>query len=63
MHQPNVTAGHSAEWVLARPGLLDPKVDPEARDFIDEDELVEGTPESLRIFKKFVLEHERKQAS
>ncbi|WP_017926921.1 translational GTPase TypA [Thioalkalivibrio sp. HL-Eb18] len=35
----------------------------QAIEFIDEDELVEVTPESLRIRKKFLLEHERKKAS
>ncbi len=35
----------------------------QALEFIDEDELVEVTPESIRIRKKFLLEHERKRAS
>ena len=35
----------------------------QALDFIDEDELVEVTPESIRIRKKFLKEHERKRAS
>ncbi|WP_017942636.1 MULTISPECIES: translational GTPase TypA [unclassified Thioalkalivibrio] len=35
----------------------------QAIEFIDDDELVEVTPESLRIRKKFLLEHERKKAS
>ena len=34
-----------------------------ALEFIDDDELVEITPESIRIRKRFLLEHERKQAS
>ncbi len=34
-----------------------------ALEFIDDDELVEITPESIRIRKKFLLEHERKRAS
>ena len=34
-----------------------------ALEFIDDDELVEVTPESIRIRKKYLLEHERKRAS
>ena len=33
-----------------------------ALEFIDDDELVEITPESIRIRKRFLLEHERKRA-
>ena len=32
-------------------------------EFIDEDELVEVTPDSIRLRKKLLLEHERKRAS
>jgi GTP-binding protein len=35
----------------------------QAMEFIDDDELVEITPQSIRIRKKFLLEHERKRAS
>ncbi|MCL4143157.1 UNVERIFIED_CONTAM: hypothetical protein GTU68_016653 [Idotea baltica] len=35
----------------------------QALEFIGEDELLEVTPESLRVRKKFLLEHERKRAS
>jgi GTP-binding protein len=35
----------------------------QALEFIDEDELVEVTPKSIRIRKKFLKEHERKRAS
>ena len=35
----------------------------QALDFIDKDELVEVTPESIRIRKKFLKEHERKRAN
>jgi GTP-binding protein len=35
----------------------------QALEFIDEDELLEVTPESLRVRKKLLLEHERKRAS
>jgi GTP-binding protein len=34
-----------------------------ALEFINDDELVEVTPESIRIRKRFLLEHERKKAS
>jgi len=34
-----------------------------AVEFIDDDELVELTPKSIRIRKRFLLEHERKRAS
>jgi GTP-binding protein len=34
-----------------------------ALEFIDDDELVEITPESIRIRKRFLLEHERKRAN
>ena len=34
-----------------------------ALQFINDDELVEITPESIRIRKKLLLEHERKKAS
>ena len=34
-----------------------------AVEFIDDDELVELTPKSIRIRKRYVLEHERKRAS
>ena len=33
-----------------------------AVEFIDDDELVELTPKSIRIRKRFLLEHERKRA-
>ena len=35
----------------------------QALEFIDEDELVEVTPDSIRLRKKLLLEHERKRAS
>ena len=34
-----------------------------ALEFINDDELVEVTPESIRVRKKLLLEHERKKAS
>ena len=35
----------------------------QALEFIDDDELVEVTPESIRLRKKYLKEHERKKAS
>ncbi len=35
----------------------------QALEFIDEDELVEVTPDSIRLRKKWLLEHERKRAA
>ncbi len=35
----------------------------QALEFVDDDELVELTPENIRIRKKFLLEHERKRAA
>jgi len=35
----------------------------QALEFIDDDELVEVTPKSIRIRKKFLLEHERRRAA
>jgi GTP-binding protein len=32
-------------------------------EFIDDDELVEITPKSVRVRKRFLKEHERKRAS
>jgi GTP-binding protein len=34
-----------------------------ALEFINDDELVEVTPESIRVRKRFLLEHERKKES
>ena len=35
----------------------------QALEFIDDDELVEVTPKTIRLRKKLLLEHERKKAS
>ena len=35
----------------------------QALEFIDDDELVEVTPNFIRLRKKLLLEHERKRAS
>jgi GTP-binding protein len=34
-----------------------------AVEFIDDDELVEVTPQSIRLRKRFLKEHERRRAS
>ncbi|MEE2733247.1 MAG: translational GTPase TypA [Pseudomonadota bacterium] len=57
----NFRASGSDENVLLTPPI---KLSLEqALDFIDKDELVEVTPESIRIRKKFLKEHERKRAT
>lgn len=56
----NVRASGSDENILLTPPI---KFSLEqALDFIDDDELVEVTPESIRLRKKFLKEHERKRA-
>jgi GTP-binding protein len=35
----------------------------QALEFIEDDELVEVTPDSIRLRKKWLLEHERKRAA
>jgi GTP-binding protein len=35
----------------------------QALEFIDDDELVEVTPDTIRIRKKFLKEHERKRSN
>ena len=48
---------HTGLFVLCRhPYTLDART-------VEEDELVEVTPESIRLRKKWLLEHERKRAS
>ena len=57
----NVRASGSDENIV-----LTPPIQPSleyALEFIDDDELVEVTPESIRIRKKYLKEHERKRAS
>jgi GTP-binding protein len=57
----NIRAAGSDENILLTPPI---KMSLEqALEFIDDDELVEVTPQSIRIRKKFLLEHERKKAS
>jgi GTP-binding protein len=57
----NIRAAGSDENILLVPPIrlsLE-----QALEFIDDDELVEVTPKSIRIRKKLLLEHERKRAS
>ena len=53
-------AGHDENILLTPP--IDVTLE-YALEFIDDDELVEVTPQSIRIRKKFLKEHERKKAS
>ena len=57
----NVRAAGTDENIILTPPI---QVSLEyALEFIDDDELVEVTPESIRIRKKYLKEHERKRAS
>ena len=53
-------AGTDENLILTRPVRMTLE---QALEFIDDDELVEVTPKSIRIRKKHLLEHERKRAS
>ena len=53
-------AGTDENLVLTKPVKMTLE---QALEFIDDDELVEVTPHSIRIRKKLLLEHERKRAS
>jgi GTP-binding protein len=53
-------AGTDENLILTKPVQLTLE---QALEFIDDDELVEVTPKSVRIRKKLLLEHERKLAS
>ena len=57
----NIRAAGSDENLLLTPPV--PVTLEYALEFIDDDELVEVTPQSIRIRKKHLLEHERKKAS
>ena len=57
----NIRAAGTDENLLLTPPVLTTLE--YALEFINEDELVEVTPESIRIRKKFLREHERKRAS
>ena len=57
----NIRAAGSDENVLLTPPLRMSLE--QALEFIDDDELVEVTPKSIRLRKKLLLEHERKRAA
>ena len=57
----NVRASGTDEALILTPPVLHTLE--QALEFIDADELVEVTPESIRLRKKLLLEHERKRAS
>lgn len=57
----NVRASGTDEAVILTPPVLHSLE--QALEFIDEDELVEVTPTSIRLRKKLLLEHERKRAA
>ena len=57
----NIRAAGSDENILLTPPIL--MTLEQALEFIDEDELVEVTPNHIRLRKKLLLEHERKKAS
>ena len=57
----NIRAAGSDENILLTPPIRMSLE--QAIEFIDEDELVEVTPKTIRIRKKLLLEHERKKAS
>jgi GTP-binding protein len=57
----NIRAAGSDENIILTPPIRMSLE--QALEFIDDDELVEVTPKSIRIRKKLLLEHERKRAS
>ena len=57
----NIRAAGSDENILLTPPIL--MTLEQALEFIDDDELVEVTPNHIRLRKKLLLEHERKKAS
>jgi GTP-binding protein len=56
----NVRASGSDENIMLTPPIK--MTLEQALEFIEDDELVEVTPQSIRLRKKFLLEHERKRA-
>ena len=56
----NIRAAGSDENILLTPPILMSLE--QALEFIDDDELVEVTPESIRVRKKFLKENERKRS-
>lgn len=57
----NIRAAGSDENILLTPPIIFSLE--QALEFIEDDELVEVTPQSIRIRKKFLKDHERKRAS
>ena len=57
----NVRAAGTDENLILTPPII--MTLEQALDFIDDDELVEVTPHSIRLRKKLLVEHERKKAS
>ncbi len=57
----NIRAAGSDENILLTPPIIMSLE--QALEFIEDDELVEVTPQSIRVRKKFLKEHERKRAS
>ena len=57
----NIRAAGSDENILLIPPII--MTLEQALEFIDDDELVEVTPQSIRVRKKFLKEHERKRSS
>ncbi len=57
----NIRAAGSDENILLTPALRYSLE--QALEFIDDDELVEVTPQAIRLRKKFLKEHERKRAA
>ena len=57
----NIRAAGSDENILLTPPVRMSLE--QALEFIDDDELVEVTPKTIRVRKKLLLEHERKKAA
>lgn len=57
----NIRAAGSDENIILTP-FINMSLE-QALEFIDDDELVEVTPETIRVRKKFLKEHERKRSS
>ena len=57
----NIRSAGKDENVLLTPALR--MTLEQALEFIDDDELVEVTPQSIRVRKRFLKEHDRRKAS
>jgi len=57
----NIRAAGSDENIILTPPIR--LTLEQALEFIDDDELVEVTPNAIRVRKRFLKEHERKRAS